>query len=182
MHSYIIIIQSVINHPASARTLRLFTARCSILSLSPTVSTAHTHTHTHTHSRTHVYTVCVYSLSVYYVWCVHGCVFLLLLYIPKPAAGWILILAYCFFSDPRQTNTHTHPVLISMPTLCIGDRTTIYDGDDYTRRWWIAPGGFNAAATPAPRVLSLAPAPKTANLNLRIFCLYTRVQSAATEL
>lgn len=35
------------------------------------------------------------------------------------------------------------------------------------RRWWIAPAGF--ADTPGPRVLSLAPAPKTANLNLRFF-------------
>lgn len=84
---------------------------------------------------------------------------------------------YCFFSVPRQTNTHshahTHPVLISIPSPRVttspfgGGGDCNYD-DDSGDDDGLHPG-MAALHCSHPRALSLAPAPKTANLNLRSF-------------
>lgn len=124
-----------------------------------------------------------------YVYCVRGYIFLLL-YIFRNGGKDFNFSIYCFFSVPRQTNTHSHahtrPVLISIPSPRVttspfgGGGDCDYD-DDSGDDDGLHPG-MAALRCCHPRALSLAPAPKTANLNLRsflfsFFCLHLYVVS-----
>lgn len=179
-------IQSVINHPARSHTPLFLLARGSVrFSLFSTVSGAYTLYYI-------VYTVVFFIIIIIYSE-THGGEdfnFSILFLFGSKTNKYALALAHA---------AHTSRVLISIPTprvaaLAALQRivgrttnttvTTITTTTATTTMMDCVWGLYYIQATPTPRVLSLAPAPKTANLSLRFFFFASTVSAAvvATEL